>query len=71
MRRVYPSLTHTVGLSLMLALLVSIAMAQAKVQGQWGTLPSVMPINSVYAALLSNGAPGKDSRERSEELPAL
>jgi hypothetical protein len=55
----------------MLALLVSIAMAQAKVQGHWGTLPSVMPINSVYAALLSNGAPGKDSRERSEELPAL
>ena len=55
MRRVYPSLSDTVGLSLLLALWVPIAMAQANVQGQWNTLPYLMPINPVHAALLSNG----------------
>ncbi len=45
----------TVGLSLLLALWVPIAMAQANVQGQWNTLPYLMPINPVHAALLSNG----------------
>ena len=55
MRRVYPSLSDTVGLSLLLALWVPITMAQANVQGQWSTLPYLMPINPVHAALLSNG----------------
>lgn len=31
------------------------AAAQASVQGQWQTLPSLMPINPVHAALLHNG----------------
>jgi hypothetical protein len=30
--------------------------AQANVQGQWRTLPNLMPINPVHAALLHNGA---------------
>src|SRR5690348_1045669 len=29
--------------------------AQANVQGQWQTLPNLMPINPVHAALLHNG----------------
>ncbi len=31
------------------------ALAQANVQGQWQTLPNLMPINPVHAALLHNG----------------
>ena len=31
------------------------AAAQASVQGQWQTLPNLMPINPVHAALLHNG----------------
>ncbi len=31
------------------------AVAQANVQGQWSTLPTLMPINPVHVALLSNG----------------
>ena len=34
---------------------VSRAAAQASVQGQWQTLPNLMPINPVHAALLHNG----------------
>src|SRR5438477_6968475 len=54
-RRVYPFLSHSLSLSLLLTLWVPITMAQANVQGQWSTLPNLMPINPVHAALLSNG----------------
>src|SRR5260370_3146734 len=37
------------------ATLPGVACAQAKVQGQWQTLPNLMPINPVHAALLHNG----------------
>jgi galactose oxidase-like protein/PKD domain-containing protein len=37
------------------ASLPSLAAAQANVQGQWQTLPNLMPINPVHAALLHNG----------------
>lgn len=42
---------------LLLASLVTAgsARAQASVQGQWQTLPNLMPINPVHAALLHNG----------------
>lgn len=33
----------------------SVVLAQASVQGQWQTLPNLMPINPVHAALLHNG----------------
>ena len=54
-RRVCPSLSGPFALSVLLTLWVPIAMAQANVQGQWNTLPYLMPINPVHAALLSNG----------------
>ncbi len=54
-RPVYPSLSRPLALSVLLTLWVPIAMAQANVQGQWNTLPYLMPINPVHAALLSNG----------------
>jgi Galactose oxidase-like, Early set domain/IPT/TIG domain len=38
-----------------LALAVSGAMAQVNVQGQWSTLPYLMPINPVHVALMYNG----------------
>ncbi len=38
-----------------LASLPGLAGAQANVQGQWQTLPNLMPINPVHAALLRNG----------------
>jgi galactose oxidase-like protein/PKD domain-containing protein len=37
------------------AILPDLACAQANVQGQWQTLPDLMPINPVHAALLHNG----------------
>ncbi len=37
------------------ATLPGLACAQANVQGQWQTLPNLMPINPVHAALLHNG----------------
>src|SRR6266436_2773623 len=37
------------------ASLPGLAVAQANVQGQWQTLPNLMPINPVHAALLNNG----------------
>src|SRR6266567_3799405 len=37
------------------ASLPGLAVAQANVQGQWQTLPNLMPINPVHAALLKNG----------------
>ena len=54
-RHVYPSVSRPLALSVLLTLWVPIAMAQANVQGQWSTLPYLMPINPVHAALLSNG----------------
>ena len=54
-RPVYPSLSYALALPLLLLLWVPITMAQANVQGQWSTLPYLMPINPVHAALLSNG----------------
>ena len=37
------------------AALPALAAGQASVQGQWQTLPNLMPINPVHAALLHNG----------------
>jgi hypothetical protein len=42
-------------LGLLLLAHVPSAAAQANVQGQWQTLPNLMPINPVHAALLHNG----------------
>jgi hypothetical protein len=53
-RHVYPCLRHTLALSLLLTLWAPITMSQANV-GQWSTLPYLMPINPVHAALLGNG----------------
>ena len=54
-RPVYTSLSYAFALLLLLTLRVQISMAQANVQGQWSTLPYLMPINPVHAALLRNG----------------
>ncbi len=56
----YPSIrekvTETVfGILVVLVALVPGAWGQADVQGQWSTLPYLMPTNSVHAALLYNG----------------
>ena len=40
---------------LVLAMSSSGAMAQVNVQGQWSTLPYLMPINPVHVALMHNG----------------
>jgi hypothetical protein len=40
---------------LMILVFTAGAMAQANVKGQWSTLPYLMPINPIHAALLSNG----------------
>ena len=53
-RHVSLCLRHILALSLLLALGAPITMAQANV-GQWSTLPYLMPINPVHAALLANG----------------
>src|ERR1700730_16413903 len=47
-RRVSPSLV-------LLFALISAAMGQADVQGQWTTLSNQMPINPIHAALMYNG----------------
>ena len=49
------SLVHRVVSPLFLSLLTVSAVGQVNVQGQWSTLPYLMPINPVHAALLSNG----------------
>jgi len=46
---------QTLTFSLLLTALVSIAVGQPNVQGQWSTLTNPMPINPIHAALLSNG----------------
>ncbi len=40
---------------LMILVCAAGAMAQANVKGQWSTLPYLMPINPIHAALLRNG----------------
>jgi len=54
-RPVYTSLRYAVALTLLLLLWVPLAAGQANVQGQWSTLPYLMPINPVHAALLNDG----------------
>jgi hypothetical protein len=54
-RPVYPCAGRMLALSVLLAIWAPITMAQANVQGQWSTLPYLMPINPVHVALLSNG----------------
>src|SRR6266446_4256313 len=54
-RRVYARLSYALVLSLLLSVLVPLTMGQANVQGQWSTLPYLMPINPIHVALLSNG----------------
>jgi hypothetical protein len=49
----YPTVISLVGILALLC--VPRASAQASVQGQWQTLPTLMPINPVHAALLHNG----------------
>ena len=41
--------------SLFLSVLAVSAVGQVNVQGQWSTLPYLIPINPIHAALLSNG----------------
>jgi Domain of unknown function (DUF1929)/PKD domain len=50
-RHFLPVLAMAIGL----ASLPGLAGAQANVHGQWQTLPNLMPINPVHAALLHNG----------------
>ena len=54
-RRLPSCLSHVLVSSLVLSVLVPVTMGQANVQGQWSTLPYLMPINPIHAALLSNG----------------
>ena len=54
-RPVYTSLSYALALPLLFLLWVPLAAGQANVQGQWSTLPYLMPINPVHAALLNNG----------------
>jgi hypothetical protein len=54
-RRLLSCLSHVLVSSLGLSVLVPVTMGQANVQGQWSTLPYLMPINPIHAALLSNG----------------
>jgi galactose oxidase-like protein/glyoxal oxidase-like protein len=54
-RRVLSCLNHVLLSSAVLSVLVPVTMGQANVQGQWSTLPYLMPINPIHAALLSNG----------------
>jgi len=46
---------HFVLVLLVLGISISGAMAQANLQGQWSTLPYLMPINPVHVALMHNG----------------
>jgi hypothetical protein len=55
----YSRVTHyflpVFAVAICLGSLPALADAQASVQGQWQTLPNLMPINPVHAALLHNG----------------
>jgi Domain of unknown function (DUF1929)/Glyoxal oxidase N-terminus len=46
---------HALVFLLLLSVLIPAAVGQANVQGKWSTLQTLMPINPVHAALLSNG----------------
>jgi hypothetical protein len=48
-------LLHVLAAAACFASLPGLANAQANVQGQWQTLPNLMPINPVHAVLLHNG----------------
>jgi hypothetical protein len=54
-RRVLSCLNHVLVFSVVLSVLVPVTLGQANVQGQWSTLPYLMPINPIHVALLSNG----------------
>jgi hypothetical protein len=54
-RRVLSGLKHVLVSSVVLSVLVPVTAGQANVQGQWSTLPYLMPINPIHAALMSNG----------------
>jgi hypothetical protein len=54
-RRVLSGLKHVLVSSVVLSVLVPVTVGQANVQGQWSTLPYLMPINPIHAALMSNG----------------
>jgi hypothetical protein len=53
--RVFSRLSHVLVFSFLLSILVPVTMGQANVQGQWSTLPYLMPINPIHVALMSNG----------------
>jgi len=53
--RISSRLTYALVLWLVLTVLVPLGIAQANVQGVWSTLPYVMPINPIHAALLASG----------------
>lgn len=53
-RRVYVCLRNALVFSLLLTALASVTMGQANT-GKWSTLPYLMPINPIHAALLGNG----------------
>ena len=53
--RVSSCLSHALVFSLLFSLLASVMMGQANVQGRWNTLQTLMPINPIHVALLSNG----------------
>ena len=53
--RVSSCLNHALVFSLLFSLLGSVMMGQANVQGRWNTLQTLMPINPIHVALLSNG----------------
>ena len=54
-RRVLSCLNHVLVSSVVLSAFVPVMVGQANVQGQWSTLPYLMPINPIHAALMSNG----------------
>src|SRR5712691_1985078 len=53
--RISSCLGHALVFSLLLSVFVPVMMGQANVQGQWSTLPYLMPINPIHVALLYNG----------------
>ena len=53
--RVSSCLSHALVFSLLFSLFASVMMGQANVQGRWNTLQTLMPINPIHVALLSNG----------------
>jgi hypothetical protein len=54
-RRVLSCLNHVLVSSVVLSAFVPVTVGQANVQGQWSTLPYLMPINPIHAVLMNNG----------------